>query len=77
MESWQFIESPTGAWYWLCSDALSRRTRTSTGTFANRSDCVVSDASAKGYQKMHMPGAYAQGQYAASRPARAHRNERS
>jgi hypothetical protein len=49
MERWQFIESPNGAWYWLCSDVISHRTRTSAATFATRTECVA-DATASGYQ---------------------------
>ena len=48
MESWQFIESPTGAWYWLCCDVLARRTRSTAATFASRSERVA-DATVQGY----------------------------
>ena len=51
MESWQFIQSPTGEWYWLCSNVISRQTRESTATFATRMECVVNAMNA-GYQKM-------------------------
>lgn len=50
MESWNFIESPAGGWYWLCSDVLSRKTRTSAATFQTRTECIV-DAIGCGYQK--------------------------
>ena len=58
MESWQFIESPGGGWYWLCSDVLSRRTRTSAATFATRTECVA-DAMVAGYRKVAQPFAFA------------------
>jgi len=48
MERWQFIQSPTGDWYWLCSDVLSHRTRTSTATFKTESQCIA-DAMGNGY----------------------------
>ena len=50
MERWQFIESPSGAWYWLCSEVLSNRTRTSAVTFSTRHECVA-DAMNAGYRK--------------------------
>ena len=50
MERWQFIESPNGAWYWLCSDVMSHRTRTSAATFSTRHECVA-DAMGSGYQR--------------------------
>jgi hypothetical protein len=49
MERWQFIESPNGAWYWLCSDVISHRTRTSASTFSTRHDCEA-DALGSGYR---------------------------
>lgn len=49
MESWQFIESPAGGWYWLCSDVISRKTRTSAATFKTRMECIA-DAMGYGYQ---------------------------
>jgi hypothetical protein len=49
MESWQFIQSPAGGWYWLCSDVISRKTRTSTAMFKTRMECVA-DAMGYGYQ---------------------------
>jgi hypothetical protein len=51
MECWQFVESPAGGWYWLCSDVLSRKTRTSAATFETRSECIA-DAMSYGYQKV-------------------------
>ena len=48
MERWQFIQSPNGGWYWLCSDVISRRTRTSTATFKTRTECIA-DAAGYGY----------------------------
>ena len=51
MECWQFIESPGGGWYWLCSDVLSRKTRTSAATFQTRTECIA-DAMTSGYQKV-------------------------
>jgi hypothetical protein len=50
MERWQFIESPNGAWYWLCSDVISHRTRTSAATFSTRTECIA-DAASSGYPK--------------------------
>jgi hypothetical protein len=49
MERWQFIESPNGAWYWLASDVLTHRTRTSAATFETRHECVA-DAIGCGYE---------------------------
>jgi hypothetical protein len=51
MECWQFIQSPAGGWYWLCSDVLSRKTRTSAATFQTRTECIT-DAMSYGYQKV-------------------------
>ena len=51
MECWQFVESPAGGWYWLCSDVLSRKTRTSAATFQTRTECIA-DAMSSGYQKV-------------------------
>lgn len=51
MESWQFIQSPAGEWYWLCSNVISRQTRTSTATFKTRTECVA-NAMGSGYQKI-------------------------
>jgi hypothetical protein len=51
MERWQFIESPNGGWYWIASDVLSRRTRTSAATFQSRPECVA-DALKFGYGKV-------------------------
>lgn len=51
MESWQFIQSPAGEWYWLCSNVISRQTRTSTSTFKTRMECVA-NAMGAGYQKV-------------------------
>ena len=51
MESWQFIQSPSGEWYWLCSNVISRQTRESTATFQTRMECMANAMSA-GYQKM-------------------------
>jgi hypothetical protein len=49
MDRWQFIQSPIGDWYWVCSDVLSHRTRTSTATFKTQSQCIA-DARGHGYQ---------------------------
>lgn len=68
MESWQFIQSPAGEWYWLCSNVISRQTRTSAATFQTRMECVA-NAMASGYQKMVAgPGAQGQGQTKAAAP---------
>ena len=58
MDRWQFIQSPSGDWYWLCSDVISRRTRTSVATFKTRTECMA-DAMSSGYQKLGPPGAQA------------------
>jgi hypothetical protein len=50
MERWQFIQSPTGDWYWICSDVISHRTRTSSATFKTESQCIA-DAMGNGYRK--------------------------
>ena len=55
MESWQFIQSPAGEWYWLCSNVISRQTRTSTSTFKTRMECVA-NAMGSGYQKVAPAG---------------------
>ena len=60
MESWQFIQSPAGEWYWLCSNVISRQTRTSTSTFKTRMECVA-NAMGCGYQKV-APGLKAPGE---------------
>ena len=57
MERWQFIQSPTGDWYWLCSDVNSHRTRTSTATFKTESQCIA-DAMGNGYQRGAGAGAH-------------------
>jgi hypothetical protein len=67
MESWQFIESPAGGWYWLCSDVISRKTRTSTAVFKTRMECIA-DAMVYGYQNA-MPGTQAAEPPAARRGA--------
>ena len=66
MESWQFIQSPAGEWYWLCSNVISRQTRTSAATFQTRMECVA-NAMASGYQKM-VAGAGTLGQTKAAPP---------
>ena len=68
MERWQFIQSPTGDWYWVCSDVNSHRTRTSTATFKTESQCIA-DAMGNGYRKAGAPGAHMKAQ-------RTPRNER-
>jgi hypothetical protein len=50
MERWQFIQSPAGGWYWLCSDVISRKTRTSTGVFDSRAECMA-NAMGHGYPR--------------------------
>jgi hypothetical protein len=67
MERWQFIESPNGAWYWLASDVLTHRTRTSAATFTTRYECIA-DAASSGYQT-NAPG----GSQAPAKPASRHR----
>ena len=56
MESWQFVQSPAGDWYWVCSNVISRQTRTSTATFKTRMECVA-NAMGSGYQKVVPEGA--------------------
>ena len=68
MESWQFIQSPAGDWYWLCSNVISRQTRTSAATFKTRMECVA-NAMTSGYQKIAPSGG---GNNAA--PARQHQH---
>ena len=58
MERWQFIESPNGAWYWVCSDVNTHRTRTSASTFGTRHECVA-DALGSGYQSNAPGGTHA------------------
>ena len=58
MECWQFIQSPAGGWYWLCSDVLSRKTRTSAATFQTRTECIA-DAMGYGYRKVAAPNGLA------------------
>lgn len=67
MECWQFIQSPAGSWYWLCSDVLSRKTRTSIATFETRTECI-SDAMSYGYQKVAGAGRAANQHAGLSRP---------
>lgn len=55
MERWQFIQSPAGDWYWLCSEVISHKTRTSAATFKTRTECMA-DAMWYGYQKVGSPG---------------------
>lgn len=70
MESWQFIQSPAGEWYWLCSNVISRQTRTSAATFQTRMECVA-NAMASGYQKIGVgAGAPAHAKPTAPRPAK-------
>jgi hypothetical protein len=61
MERWQFIQSPTGDWYWVCSDVLSHRTRTSAATFKTESQCMA-DAMGNGYRKGGAPGTHMKAQ---------------
>jgi hypothetical protein len=70
MERWQFIQSPNGSWYWLCSDVISHRTRTSAATFSTRNECVT-DAMGAGYGKASGSG----GQAAAKRTPRQRRRK--
>ena len=77
MERWQFIESPSGAWYWLCSDVISHRTRTSASTFSTRHECVT-DAQGSGYRANGFGNAHpATRQNAGSRTRRSPRAGRS
>ena len=73
MESWQFIQSPSGEWYWLCSNVISRQTRESTATFATRMECVVNAMNA-GYQKMSAGAANPPRQHKAPAGAQAQRH---
>jgi hypothetical protein len=66
MECWQFIQSPAGGWYWVCSDVLSRKTRTSEATFQTRTECVT-DAMGYGYQKVAMGAGHTTSRHAPSR----------
>lgn len=50
MERWQFIQSPAGGWYWLCSDVISHKTRTSSSVFNSRTECMA-DAAEYGYPR--------------------------
>jgi hypothetical protein len=75
MESWQFIQSPAGEWYWVCSNVISRQTRTSAATFQTRMECVA-NAMASGYQKLVAGGGF-QGQVKAATPPRATKHPRS
>ena len=50
MKNWQFVESPGGDWYWVCTDVLSRKMRTSAATFKTRTECMA-DAMWYGYQQ--------------------------
>lgn len=54
MKNWQFVESPGGGWYWVCTDVISRKMRTSASTFKTRTECMA-DAMWYGYQQA-MPG---------------------
>jgi hypothetical protein len=58
MDRWQFIESPSGAWYWICADVITHRTRTSASTFITQHECVA-DAMGSGYQSNAPGGAHA------------------
>ena len=58
MERWQFIQSPAGDWYWLTTDVISRRTRTSAATFKTRTECVA-NAMSYGYQRIAPAGGQA------------------
>ena len=49
MKNWQFVESPGGGWYWVCTDVMSRKMRTSASTFRTRTECI-GDAMWYGYQ---------------------------
>jgi len=70
MESWQFIQSPAGDWYWLCSNVISRQTRTSAATFKTRMECVA-NAMISGYQKL-APGGGGNGGGNNAAPAKQH-----
>jgi hypothetical protein len=73
MERWQFIESPNGAWYWLCSDVITHRTRTSPLTFSTRHECMA-DAAGSGYRTNGAPAAHAPARQAAGK--RRHNNSK-
>jgi hypothetical protein len=66
MECWQFIQSPAGGWYWLCSDVLSRKTRTSAATFPTRTECIA-DAMGYGYQNVAAAAAHPATKHAPTR----------
>ena len=59
MKNWQFVESPGGGWYWVCTDVISRNTRTSAATFRTRTECMA-DAMWYGYQHAIPGGSQAQ-----------------
>ena len=73
MDSWQFIQSPAGDWYWLCSNVISRQTRTSAATFKTRMECVA-NAMSSGYQKIAPGGGGNSGGNNAA-PAELHQRE--
>ena len=50
MNNWQFVESPGGDWYWVCTDVNSRKMRTSAATFKTRTECMA-DAMWYGYEQ--------------------------
>ena len=50
MKNWQFVESPGGGWYWVCTDVISRRMRTSAATFTTRTECMA-DAMWYGFEQ--------------------------
>jgi hypothetical protein len=75
MERWQFIESPNGAWYWLASDVLTHRTRTSAATFTSRNECIA-DAACSGYQTNAPGGSQAPAKAARHRRHPGQRRER-
>ncbi len=69
MDRWQFIQSPAGGWYWLCSDVISRRTKTSAATFKTRTECEA-DAMSSGYQRLGISDGNAVGKPVAPRRRR-------
>jgi len=60
MERWQFIQSPAGGWYWLCSDVISRKTRTSSAVFNSRTECMA-NAMAYGYPRVASANQHTEG----------------
>jgi len=70
MKNWQFVESPGGGWYWVCTDVISRKMRSSATTFKSRTECMA-DAMWYGYQQTALPsGRQAKSKHMPARGAR-------